>query len=289
MKARSLVKKFINVVNVETGEIYDEVKVISKEDLERCKQFFETQREYEYKGMEIKEKYKENGSFVWLLYNAGKALDLGITSNELTKLIFISTYMDYNNRLMLSENKIMRKSDMQQLLKVSERTFINFWKSITDSKLLIKKTDSEELYLNTDLFLRGHTAQSDDMDRIRLYRRSIRKLYKQAKIGEHKLLSYLFQAIPFVNINYNIICHNPTETDLDMVKPMTMADYCGIIGYNSDNCRRLKTMLKKLKLNKTIVFSFVDNANGLFCYINPNVYYAGNSWDKVEVLGEFCK
>ena len=274
---------------METGEIYDEVKVVTKEELERYKQFLETQKKYEYKGMEIKARYKENGSFVWLLYNAGKVLDLGIAPDELTKLIFVSTYMDYNNRLMLTDNKIMRKSDMRDVLKVSERTFVSFWKSITDAKLLIRKPDSEELFLNTKVFQRGTTVKSVDVDRIRLYRKSIRSLYKQARIGEHRLLSYLFQAIPFVNINYNIICNNPTETDLDLVKPMTMADYCEIIGYSPENCRRLKTLLKKLRLNKVIVFSFVDNANGLFCYVNPNVYYAGNEWKRVEVLGEFCK
>lgn len=281
--------KFISVTDMETGELYSDVQVVSKEDMDRKKKYFEQQQKYIYKGLEIREKYKEHGSFVWLLYNAGKALDLGIAPDDLTRLIFISTYMDYNNRLMLAENRLMRKSDVQKILKTSEKTFYRFWKAITDVGLLEVQTDTEELYLNTEIFRRGSAIKNEDVDRVRLYRRSIRTLYNQAKVREHKLLSYLFQAIPFVNINYNIICHNPTETDLDMVKPMTMADYCGIIGYNSDNCRRLKTMLKKLKLNKTIVFSFVDNANGLFCYINPNVYYAGNNWDKVEVLGEFCK
>lgn len=289
MEARKLMSKFISVTDMETGELYSDVQVVSKEDMDRKKKYFEQQQKYIYKGLEIREKYKEHGSFVWLLYNAGKALDLGIAPDDLTRLIFISTYMDYNNRLMLSENRLMRKSDVQKILKTSEKTFYRFWKAITDVGLLEVQTDTEELYLNTEIFRRGSAIKNEDVDRVRLYRRSIRTLYNQAKVREHKLLSYLFQAIPFVNINYNIICHNPTETDLDLIEPMTMGDYCNIIGYSADNCRRLKTLLKKLMLNKTIVFSFVDNANGLFCYINPNVYYAGNNWDKVEVLGEFCK
>lgn len=289
MEARKLMSKFISVTDMETGELYSDVQVVSKEDMDRKKKYFEQQQKYIYKGLEIREKYKEHGSFVWLLYNAGKALDLGIAPDDLTRLIFISTYMDYNNRLMLSENRLMRKSDVQKILKTSEKTFYRFWKAITDVGLLEVQADTEELYLNTGIFRRGSAIKNEDVDRVRLYRRSIRTLYNQAKVREHKLLSYLFQAIPFVNINYNIICYNPTETDLDLIEPMTMGDYCNIIGYSADNYRRLKTLLKKLMLNKTIVFSFVDNANGLFCYINPNVYYAGNNWDKVEVLGEFCK
>lgn len=289
MEARKLMSKFISVTDMETGELYSDVQVVSKEDMDRKKKYFEQQQKYIYKGLEIREKYKEHGSFVWLLYNAGKALDLGVAPDDLTRLIFISTYMDYNNRLMLSENRLMRKSDVQKILKTSEKTFYRFWKAITDVGLLEVQADTEELYLNTGIFRRGSAIKNEDVDRVRLYRRSIRTLYNQAKVREHKLLSYLFQAIPFVNINYNIICYNPTETDLDLIEPMTMGDYCNIIGYSADNYRRLKTLLKKLMLNKTIVFSFVDNANGLFCYINPNVYYAGNNWDKVEVLGEFCK
>lgn len=280
-------KSFKKVVNVETGEVYDDVKVLTKSDIERCKKIFEAKELYEIKGHSIKAKYKENGSFVWLLYNAGKVLDLGISPNNLTKLIFISTFMDYDNRLMLKETKIMTKEIMFLILGVSKRTFDSFWNAITDAGLVIVK-ETGELFLNADVFQRGST-QTEDADRIRLYRKSIRSLYSRATVGEHKLLSYLFQAIPFVNTQYNMLCHNPTEKDLDLVKPMHMVDYCEIIGYSPENYRRLKTLLKKLTLKKKVVFSFVDNAKGLFCYVNPNVYYAGNDWERVEILGEFCK
>ena len=277
-----------DIIDVETGEAFLNVTVTTERDRQNYKKILEAKQKYEFQGVEIQKQYKKYGSFVWLLYNAGQVLDLGIQPDELTKLIYISTYMGYNNRLMVSEDESMTKKQMREILRVSEDTFHKFYTSLTNTGILSEDID-KCLYLNTSIFKRGAIKDVKDIDcnRTRLYIKSIRSLYMQAKISEHKLLSYLFQAIPFVNVNYNILCFNPLENDLQKVKPMIMKDFCVIIGYSQDNDRRLKTKLKGLRLQQLPVFSFVDNADGLFCYINPNVYYAGNKWEEVKVLGRF--
>ena len=279
-----------DIVDIETGEALTNVTVTTERDRQNYKKVLEAKQKYELQGVEIQKQYKKYGSFVWLLYNACQVLDLGIQPDELTKLIYISTYMGYNNRLMVSEDESMTKKQMREILRVSEDTFHKFYTSLTNTGILSEDID-KCLYLNTSIFKRGTIKDVKDIDcnRTRLYIKSIRSLYTQAKISEHKLLSYLFQAIPFVNVNYNILCFNPLENDLQKVKPMIMKDFCVIIGYSQDNDRRLKTKLKGLRLQQLPVFSFVDNADGLFCYINPNVYYAGNKWEEVKVLGRFQK
>ena len=279
-----------DIVDLETGEAFLNVTVTTERDRQNYKKFLEAKQKYEFQGAEIQKQYKKYGSFVWFLYNAGQVLDLGIQPDELTKLIYISTYMGYNNRLMVSEDESMTKKQMREILRVSEDTFHKFYTSLTNTGILSEDID-KCLYLNTSIFKRGAIKDVKDIDcnRTRLYIKSIRSLYTQSKISEHKLLSYLFQAIPFVNVNYNILCFNPLENDLQKVKPMIMKDFCVVIGYSQDNDRRLKTKLKGLRLQQLPVFSFVDNADGLFCYINPNVYYAGNKWEEVRVLGRFQK
>lgn len=279
-----------DIVDIETGEAFLNVTVTTERDKQNYKKILEAKQKYEFQGAEIQKQYKKYGSFVWFLYNAGQVLDLGIQPDELTKLIYISTYMGYNNRLMVSEDESMTKKQMREILRVSEDTFHKFYTSLTNTGILSEDMD-KCLYLNTSIFKRGVIKDVKDIDcnRTRLYIKSIRSLYTQAKISEHKLLSYLFQAIPFVNVNYNILCFNPLENDLQKVKPMIMKDFCVVIGYSQDNDRRLKTKLKGLRLQQLPVFSFVDNADGLFCYINPNVYYAGNKWEEVRVLGRFQK
>ena len=277
-----------DIVDIETGEAFLNVTVTKERDRQNYKKVLEAKQKYELQGVEIQKQYKKYGRFVWLLYNDCQVLDLGIQPDELTKLIYISTYMGYNNRLMVSEDESMTKKQMREILRVSEDTFHKFYISLTNAGILSEDID-KCLYLNTSIFKRGAIKDVKDIDcnRTRLYIKSIRSLYTQAKISEHKLLSYLFQAIPFVNVNYNILCFNPLENDLQKVKPMIMKDFCVIIGYSQDNDRRLKTKLKGLRLQQLPVFSFVDNADGLFCYINPNVYYAGNKWEEVKVLGRF--
>lgn len=279
-----------DIVDLETGEAFLNATVTTERDRQNYKKFLEAKQKYKFQGAEIQKQYKKYGSFVWFLYNAGQVLDLGIQPDELTKLIYISTYMGYNNRLMVSEDESMTKKQMREILRVSEDTFRKFYTSLTNTGVLSEDMD-KCLYLNTSIFKRGAIKDVKDIDcnRTRVYIKSIRSLYTQAKISEHKLLSYLFQAIPFVNVNYNILCFNPLENDLQKVKPMIMKDFCVIIGYSQDNDRRLKTKLKGLRLQQLPVFSFVDNADGLFCYINPNVYYAGNKWEEVRVLGRFQK
>lgn len=273
--------------NAETGEVFEDAELRTKEQREQYKKIREKQKEYESKRAAIDENYKRYGAFVWFIYHSQQVLDLGITPDQLTKLIYLSTYLDYKNRLIIEKDKHMTRTHMQDVLKVSERTFKTFWGAIVKAKILRNDTNDNCLYIDNSIFKRGKIKLDEDENKIRLYRNSIKKLYEKAKPSEHKFLSYLFQAIPYVNKNYNIISQNPLENDLSLVVPMQMTEYCEIINYDSDNARKLKAKMKALTINDKHVFSFVDNGNGLFCYVNPYVYYAGNKWEKVEILGKF--
>lgn len=273
-----------NFIDHDTDEYYENCVLRTQEEIEGYKKY---QKILEKKAM-IDEEYRKNGAFVWLIYHSEQVLDLGITPDQLTKLIYISTFIGYDNKLK-AKSIAMRKIDMQKILDVSERTFKSFWHAITSADIL-RVGDDDGLYLNDSIFMRGKvkrkTIPSDEY-KIRLYKNSIQKLYKQSKVTEHKFLSYLFQAIPYINIDYNIISHNPQERDLSLIQPMQMTEYCTLVGYDPENARKLKTKMKSLTINGRYVFSFVDNNDGLFCYVNPYVCYAGNRWDEVKVLGKF--
>lgn len=275
------------VVDNKTGELLEEVVYYTNEERERYRQYLEQKKEYEYKGAMINSEYNKHGCFTWLIYHSQQVLDLGITPDQLTKLIYLSTFIDYNNRLMIDKDKHMTREDMQEVLKVRERTFKTFWSAMIKTKILIVDSYNKSLYLNESLFRRGTIEINEDENKIRLYYKGVRALYEKAKLTEHKFLSYLFQAIPFINRDYNIISHNPFESDIELVQPMQMSEYCRIINYDYDNARKLKGKMKALTVNGKHVFSFVDNGNGLFCFVNPLVYYAGNRWDEVEVLAKF--
>lgn len=273
-----------------TGEVLSQT-VITADQRRARRANFEKKQLKDAESEESKQIRKKYGIFVWLLYNTNQVLDWGIKDEDIAKLIFISTYMNYDNRLMSSPDRVMNDRSMRELLKVSDRTFERFIKSITDANILF--IDNKGCYcLNEELFLRGKLENKDydhSVSIMKLYANGIRKLYQNAKIYDHRLLAYLFRAIPFVNINYNMLCHNPEQSVLKLIKPMLFSEFCEKIGYSTDNERRLKNKLKKLRIDGSPVFNFVENDDGRFCYINPYVYYGGNQHSKVMILGEFEK
>lgn len=233
---------------------------------------------------------KEYGAFVWLLYNSNEVLDLGVRPEDVTKLIYLSTYMDYQNRLVDDNDETpMDKEEMMTLLRTSRNTFAKFFKSITDVGIL-KQHQRGYYYLNDDIFSRGTiTDKNISKSVMRLYIKGIRKIYDESLMYEHHLLSYLFRAIPFVNINYNILCHNPQERSYNMIEPMLFSEFCEKVGYKPENERKLKNKIKELRIGHRPVFNFVENSDGRFCFINPHIYYSGNKHEEVMVLGEFRK
>lgn len=276
----------------EDGEEIEIAYAFTPEDVENYKKRKEAEQEFEWRRLHIQRLNDEAGDFVFLLYNINEALAFGVQPATLTRLIYLSTYMDYNNRLCLSRVTSMTQQDIKKVLKVSQSTYERFVDEVFGKKIITKDEDGR-LYLDTNIFLRGSVAKlsknSIDKNLIRVYYNGVREIYKKAKISEHSKLAYLFQMIPFVNVQYNMLCHNPLETEMKYVQPMTMPEYCSIVGYSLNHIHRLKTFLKKITLDGLPVFSFVENNEGLFCYVNPNVFYAGKNHDKIEVLELFTK
>ena len=281
-------------LNQETGEIQERIVYTEKEIQEeyqkeadrrkRCKEYFEKVAE--------KTAYHQyinslKGDFVMLLYNINKALDFGISQANLTRLVYLSTYTSYNNnRLELPSGDIITKCSMEDIMGLPQRTFEVFYNELIEKSILVHQDDG--YCLNTDIFVKGKlNKQQLSQNRIQLYIKGIRTLYKKSSSREHKQLAYLFQAIPYVNINSNIICHNPLEKNIKTVKPMTIEQYCEKVGYSVLNARKFKSNILHFRLNEKPVFNFVKNCDGEFIFINPYVYYGGNAWDKVAVLGGF--
>lgn len=274
------------------GEVIPVAVSYTQEELESYRKWKEAQEEAAAKKQYIKDLNRENGDFVFLIYNISEALAFGVQPATLTRLIYLSTYMDYNNKLKLTDVTSMEQKDVKDVLKVSQSTYERFMEEVLEKKIIFKD-DKGRLYLDAKFFFRGSVPKnfknSFDKNVIKVYYDGVREIYEKAKISEHAKLSYLFQMIPFVNIQYNMLCHNPLESEMKHVKAMTLPEYCSIVGYSPNNAYKLKNYLKKVLLGGIPVFSFVENAYGLFCYVNPNVFYVGNNEDKIEILKSFKK
>ena len=130
----------------------------------------------------------------------------------------------------------------------------------------------------------------------RFYRESIRQLYGATPKSKHHLLGIMFRSLPYINLEYNVLCKNPLENCLQDIELLSLADFCKLVGYPYMKLSRLRAEMKKLTFDvggrKELFCSFVDaglGAQNIQIFVNPHILYNGSDYKKVELLGKFCE
>ncbi|CAB1251992.1 protein of unknown function [Ruminococcaceae bacterium BL-6] len=286
-----------------TGEVVDfNEPFYAESEIERQQKIDAVKKKQnrEFQLLRINDQYKDYGSFIWAIYSMSKRNYDKLKPSNLARLMFISTYLNYNGFLEIKNNVPMTKNDLKGLMKLSNGEFYNFINELSVHKILYTKKD--KLFINPNLFIKGK-LKSELVGEIyanqqvitRIYINAVRKLYNRATPCSHKTLSYIFQVMPFVNRQYNIVCFNPLEENPDKIRAMSFGEFCDAIGYNRDHSRRLYNVMFKPKFmvgkeEKCAIKYFSGEDSKLLnnhIIVNPRVYYAGNIWWKVEWIGKF--
>ena len=218
-----------------------------------------------------------------------------ISPASVARLIYLNTYARYeDNQLMLTERTSMKSADLIDVLSLSKAQTYRFRDEVQGRYLY--ENDSGLYFTDWNVFKRGKLrVQNSGSWYQKIYVENVRKLYHATDGKNHKHLGYLFQMLPFVNVEFNMLCHNPTETDLDAVEPMTLLQFCEAIGYDFKNVKRLLWIYKELTFDvhgrQERFCSIIGNGLDLgasIIYVNPNIIYSGTNFDRVQVLGKFC-
>ena len=272
------------IVDADTGEFVDG-RATSRETLEAMARA-------KAKKQQISSKFAKYGNFYWLFYDIQKPLFEGnIDSATVTRLIYLATYMSYNDNKQLqfdNGNPIMRK-DLEKVLGLSSTSTKYFLRQCKAHRLLA--IDDSGIYVTAPMSKGKLTPkQKRDDDAIRIYISAVRELYKKTDEITRKNLSYLFSILPWVNRQYNIVCSNPEEKDQEQIKPLSTLELANLVGCNDANIRRFKTGLRNIEIDGAVAVSWVvNNLKKEKLFINPSLYYAGMDPEKVEILGNFCK
>lgn len=129
-----------------------------------------------------------------------------------------------------------------------------------------------------------------------MFIKSLRELYRQTPVKRHRYFGYLFLLLPFINWEYNVLCWNADEKDIDKINPMSLSDFCVAIGYDDSGRRNSKKLVNAYnKLTFTFrgkemdVCTYLsDVATGkMYFVVNPYVLYRGHDRRKVEAFGVF--
>lgn len=235
-----------------------------------------------YEQIKVQSKYKSNKEiqtfnfdFTWILFKYGEELFPNIKERDLTRLIYLSTLCDYDGRL-------PPKNVIKLKLRLSNKYWAIFFNGMKNNNIILEDARNEELYLNKDFFVKGNLKESnDEQAHTRLFCNFIRDMYESCDdVKSIAQIAYLYKLIPFVNRRTNIVCFNPKEQDPDKIYPITLGDFCDMIGYSKKNARRLAKDLLSLKCNgQNLIGFFVTNLEQTTwkIVVNPRIYYGGQN------------
>jgi len=184
----------------------------------------------------------------------------------------------------------MKRENLSSVLRVSVSSANRLWEA-TKGRYLFED-ESEYVKMNTSFFLRGKLPYQGQQFQ-KLFLEEVRSLYEQSSPSKHKLLGYLFSLLPFISVEHNILCFNPLEKDINELEPLSIDDFCGLIGYDPENRARLIKAYSKIVflsggVPERFVFFVTDGADfsNAKMIVNPRLLFRGS--DPVSVLN-LCK
>lgn len=217
-----------------------------------------------------------------------------ISPATFARLIYLCTYLRYDSSVLyLTKRTPMYEDDLAMVLDLSKNTVKSF---LNEASAYLSVLEDRRLSIETDAFYKGALPKEQHSSFQKVYVDTVRKLYKTTPTNKHRYLGYIFLMLPYVNIEHNILCFNPEETDLESVRAITLLDFCHAINYDVNHAARLRREYAKIfftingREEKFCSFVFDGgNPNNSKIYVNPHVLYSGSDYAHVEILGAFCK
>lgn len=283
------------------GNVYKDIVLKDGEELviqKKTRELTPEQKAFINNKNELKNFTKSLGGYINMFYVKNELLfnKLEIDRANISRLIYLSTYIDYNDR---QENLLVKHSEnykiehlsrnkIKKLLKLSEKSFIDFMNNMIENKLIFKV--DEKYYITNEYFSKGEVDANGDYTRI--FINTTRMLFENCTARQHKHLSYLYQLIPFMNYNLNVLCKNSKETDISKLEKLSLKEICKILNISTDckSTNRFENNLLKLYIiideKKQYVFKRVIvkgyNCKNDYFVINPNISWSGNNFEEIN-------
>lgn len=275
------------MIDNETGEVMDSgFSIITHEEKAR--------RSKAKKEREERERIQMNLGNRFIFVRSDGDVFCSLSAANAARLIYICTFSDYSGNLMLPGKRVIYKTMMPNLLRLSRTVVDEFLKEVSPEFIRVDEDDG--LHLNSEFLRRGSLGRKSFVAFQKFYDAGVRKLYRMVSSRQHKHIGYVFMLLRYVNIEYNMLCHNVYEKELDAIVPMTVKEFCEKVGYDVRNTGRLIRMYEKITFDVwgrqeyfcTFNYRGDDKSDAVIC-INPNILYNGTRFEEVKVLGAFCK
>lgn len=269
------------IIDSETGEILSEKDIRSKEEIDKGKII----EKINNRGILAEYISKEVGNYIHLYFKNVDSLTY-LTESEKLRLIFFSTFSNYEGYLSIvgkgNRSEYLNKRKLMEISGMKTRTFNSTYKSLIDNELLIE--ENGKIKVNRIIANKGK-VQNKSNEYARVFAKTVQTLFLNCRQDEHKILYYLFKILPFVHLETNIVCENPLECDISLIKSKDMKQICDIIGYQRNNSSRLFNEIKNLEIGNQPAFGmFTTKYGNNKLMVNPRLYYMGSKLEHFEFL-----
>lgn len=268
-------------VDLDTGEILDVVDCLPQPE--------RTKKDTSF--------LKNSGLFFWVFYRPSDERYYPLNSGqELTRLLLLGQHLREDGVLARNRVRPLPRSQVIRMLSSTTsvgRSLLRKW----CSQGVLQECE-EGFRVNPSLMQRGPTNRQEERERVkqcirkmRVYNQSVSSLVELNGTAKCKSLSYLFQVMPMVNREYNILCDNPYETELEKIVPLSLAEITKRLHYYTEATAKVKQYLTEPEFMSSGVrqraAAYTPLLGGSFI-INPKLYYAGSSWAEAAGIADFA-
>lgn len=245
---------------------------------------------YKERGQKIAAQKRELGKHIFIDVNNDAFCDL--SADTLARAAYLSSFVCFGtDELWRTRYTKLARKDLPDVMKLSKRTADRFWGDVKDRYFY--RDDDGFLHTAGHSFIKGKLNVPCIDEYQKLYIAALRELYEKVPVTQHKRIGFVLKMLRYLNFEYNILCYNPTEKDKDEIVPMTVLDFCNMIGLKDEtHIYRLPREYGKLRFTvngKEEVFcKFLSNGNDIALasiYINPRLVYKGTDYRKIAAIG----
>ena len=286
----------LTTMDLETGIIYGEEHV-SIWDKER-----ERKQKYIDKKNDTVELRKTFNSEEYGFYNHCFFNKISYQEKQyITRFMYLGSYSDYEGYMVKDINNKKKReyikiNETMGLLNLSQREFMNTKQYLIDNDFIEVDKDNK-IIINKKYINKGEVKMSNkefqkvENDYVRVFDNTVKTIYENSTPKEHKRLGLLFQILPYLNVEHNVLCTLDTvnEKDETKIKAITMKELCLLIGYDVTKSTRLKRELLNITIGEELVIGVFETKNGKAIIVNARLFYKGSDLDNLNGIRAFFK
>jgi len=257
-------------IDAETGVVFENVSYLKLESQVK------NEKKY-HKTTKVKREFKdEYGGFVFKTdTKKSKRVDDSITNSDLAKILYVSTFINYDNVIQTDDKRNMNKNDLKEILGVNKNIFYAWYNKMVKLKVIVES--DTKLSISNGYVIKGEISGKKRYNRV--FINSIRDIY-ESNIGKKaSTVGHIMRLLKYVNRYGNVLCWNPDEYDEEKVELMTIGQILPQLKEYKNNPKLFMDTIDQYRLSNgepiIVFFSTKSESSKQYMMMNPSLTFSG--------------